>query len=104
MVLELGDSLGLSDDQVTVLQMVRDSLDTETEVMAAKLQEEIEEYGTNQNPRGLIDLMRPYNEEARIKLREVVSQVRSILTEEQWGQLPPQMRNFGRRGPGRRPG
>ncbi len=101
--LELSDSLGLTEPQVRALTVVRDSLIQQTEDMATELRAEIDEFGANQDPRGLMQLIRPKLEQARSNVRRSLDDVRDILTPSQWEQLPEDLRNFrAGQGPGLR--
>lgn len=102
LVLDLRDSVELTDAQVVVLTALRDTITAAIDSIAAELQTALEEAGPAQNPRALLDVMRPYTEDARAILLRRVETVRGILTPEQWERLPAPMRNMGRFGPRRR--
>ena len=106
LVLELRDSLGLTDEQAEAIAAVRDSLKAGTDSLAAELRSEIEQLGTNRDPRAFVALIRPTTQIARANVVRSVSALRRILTAEQWALLPVGLRNAGgqRRPPRRRGG
>ena len=88
LVLELSDSLDLTDEQREAIETVSDSLQAQNEALASELQLEIEEAGTEQNPRALLGLIQPKFEEAREIAQNSLEDLREILTEAQWELLP----------------
>ncbi|HEX9728369.1 MAG TPA: carboxypeptidase regulatory-like domain-containing protein [Gemmatimonadales bacterium] len=99
------DTLHLTDPQVASLESIRDSLVAANDSLATELKAEIDAYGTNREPRGLLALIQPKLQEARINLRRSVAAVRAVLTPEQWALLPEGIREIGvQAGRPRRPG
>ncbi len=88
LVLGLSDSLNLSDAQVADIEAVRDSLEAQNEALAAELQQQIEEAGTEQNTRALLGLIQPKFEAAREVAQNSLEDLRRVLTDEQWELLP----------------
>ena len=98
--LEMGDSLHLTADQVTRLTPIADSLRTTFDSLAAGLRRDLEEMGTNQDPRAMLGAIRPALQDARRATVEALRLVHDILAEDQWGQLPESIRRLDRRRPG----
>ncbi|MGD8727195.1 MAG: hypothetical protein PVH40_06095, partial [Gemmatimonadales bacterium] len=108
-VLELVDSLDLSHEQIERLAFLRDSLGGVNDSIGTALRTEIEEAagGAQQDPRALMEVIRPRMQEAVENLQRGLGAVREVLTEEQWELLPERVRNLGsqrgRQGGMRRP-
>ncbi len=94
-VIGMRDSLDLTDQQVSAIGAVGDTLTARNDSLAAELQEDLEAVGTN-NPQDLVAVMRPGTQAARTNVLAAVRAVREILTEEQWALLPAALRNAGR--------
>jgi len=106
LVLEHVDSIGLSHEQIDRLVVLRDSLATVNDSLAADLQQQIEG-ASGQSPQALLGLIRPKMQEAQENVRRSLEAVRAVLTEEQWKRLPEEIRRLGeqqqRPGRGMRP-
>jgi carboxypeptidase family protein len=92
-VLNLKDSLALTAEQVTRLEVVRDTLNAHNAALGDSLRKEIENEGANPDPARLMGIARPRLETLRNNMRQAWAQVRGVLTEEQWGKLPERYRN-----------
>jgi hypothetical protein len=109
-VLDLVDSLDLTHEQIARLAFLRDSLNVVNDSIGTALQAEIEEAtaGAPQDPRALVEVIRPRMQEAQENLQSGLAVVREVLTEEQWEMLPERVRDLGsqrgRQGGMRRPG
>jgi len=101
--LELSDSLGLSPDQIEILTAMRDSLTVENDSLAASLQRQIEAQG-GADPRALMSHIQPAMQSARANALAAIERMRAVLTDQQWEKMPAAIREYGRRGVGRRPG
>lgn len=101
--LDMADSLGLSPEQTELLSSMRDSLMADNDSLAAGLQRQIEETG-DQDPRALMQRIQPAMQSARTNALTAIERMRAILTAEQWERMPTGIREYGRRGVGRRPG
>ena len=102
-VIEMRDSLDLTDQQVSAIGVVGDTLTARNDSLAAELQEDLAAVGTN-NPQDLVAVIRPGTQAARTNVLAAVRALREILTEEQWALLPAALRNAGRGRGQRRPG
>ncbi len=100
--LELSDSLKLTASQVIRLTALRDSLTSQNDSLAEVLQSELEGAGGNENPRGLIQLIRPRMQEAQENARASLDKLRDVLTKEQWELLPKSLKEAGDARQGRR--
>ena len=110
-VLAMRDSLKLDSGQVRLLTPVADSLDAQKQVAVDSLRRVFDRLGTSPDPTRLIGLMpqlRPLFQGARDAVAHAVTQVHSILRDDQWDKVPAELRNFqatpnfrgGFRGPG----
>jgi hypothetical protein len=100
-ILALKDSLGLTDDQVTRLQAIADTLDAENRTLSDSVQAQIQRAGDRPDPLVLFGRIRPKLVQGREQGRRALEQARAVLTPAQWAELPEQIRNPGAR---RRPG
>ncbi len=101
--IEMEDSLGLSEEQATDLLRLSAELIQRNDSIASVLQEEIDQFGTN-DPQGMLQIIRPRMQDAQRNARETLDRLRELLTEEQWSLLPERIRNRaegGQRGQGR---
>jgi hypothetical protein len=110
-VLAMRDSLKLDSGQVALLTPVADSLDAQKQVAVDSLRRVLDRLGTSPDPTKLIGLMpqlRPLFQGARDAVAHSVTEVHSILRDDQWDKVPADLRNFQAtpnfRGGFRRPG
>jgi len=96
-ILALKDSLHLTDDQVTRLQAISDSLDAENRVLSDSVRAQIERAGDRPDPTVLFARIRPKLAQGREQSRRALEQARQILTPEQWSLLPERIRAPGSR-------
>ncbi len=96
-ILALKDSLHLTDDQVTRLQAISDSLDAENRVLSDSLRAQIERAGDRPDPTVLFARIRPKLAQGREQSRRALEQARQILTPDQWSLLPERIRAPGSR-------
>ncbi|MFQ5550209.1 MAG: hypothetical protein ACE5FJ_03115, partial [Gemmatimonadales bacterium] len=78
------------------LDALRSTFALYTDSIASVLQGEIDEYGTNQDQRGLVQILRNRLLDARDAARRTLEDINAILTENQWEMLPERLKNFGR--------
>jgi hypothetical protein len=90
---------------------VADSLDAQKQVAVDSLRRVLDRLGTSPDPTKLIGLMpqlRPLFQGARDAVAHSVTEVHSILRDDQWDKVPADLRNFQAtpnfRGGFRRPG
>lgn len=102
-ILELRDSLGLTDAQVKALGPITDSLRVATDSIAATLQKQIESVETGADMRSIFPMIQPRLQEGRDAYLKAIESARQVLTPEQWQKLPESLRNptlRRQRGPG----
>jgi hypothetical protein len=101
-ILALKDSVQLSDDQVSRLQPIADSLDAEHQVLSDSIKAQIERAGDRPDPTVLFARLRPELAQRREQSRKALEQARAVLTPEQWARVPETIRapGGGRRRPG----
>ena len=102
-ILNLRDTLKLSAEQVTKLQLVSDSLNAKNMEMAQVVLKDVESAGANPDMAALNASLRPVLEKVQANQQAALQQARAILNAEQWGRLPPRIRNGRAGGPGGRP-
>lgn len=104
-ILELKDSLALTDSQVVKLTALRDSTAASYAAIADSIRAAVTKAGSNADPARLFATMRPHLAKGRAISREVLQQAQSILTPEQWAKVPERIRapGAGRRGFGNGP-
>ena len=81
--LDMRDSLRLSEEQLTELLRMSAELIQLNDSIAAVLQEEIDQFGTN-DPQGMLQIIRPRMQDAQRNSRENALRLQEILSEEQW--------------------
>jgi hypothetical protein len=103
-IIELRDSLKLTDAQVTQLSVVSDTLAAKSQALGAAIRAQVAKQGSGGNPTAIISAIRPQIVEGRKNLAAAMTSVQSILTPEQWKQVPDHIKNppaaggFGGRG------
>ena len=101
-LLELKDSLALTDSQVVKLTALRDSTAATYATIADSIRAAVTKAGPNADPARLFAAMRPQLTKGRAMSRQVLVQAHAILTPEQWAKVPEQIKAPGgaRRGRG----
>ncbi len=104
-VLELRLGLRLTDAQVRQLTALADSTTAGNTRLADSARAMIEKAGANPDPARLFDSLRPMLTQGQAKAQDALKAVQSVLTAEQWAQVPERIRAPGPRfgGPGQRP-
>ncbi|HMA03640.1 MAG TPA: hypothetical protein VKP02_14830, partial [Gemmatimonadaceae bacterium] len=104
-ILELKDSLALTDSQVVRLTALRDSTTASYAAIADSIRAAVSKAGSSADPARLFAAMRPHLAKGRAISRGVLQQAQSILTPEQWAKVPERIRapGAGRRGFGNGP-
>lgn len=97
-ILERKDSLSLSDDQVTRLTTLRDSLDAKNKRVSDEVRSAIEKAGANPDPGALFGALRPKLDEGRENTQKALTEAKKILSSDQWGKLPDRVRSAGHGG------
>jgi hypothetical protein len=99
-ILELKDSLALTDTQVVKLTALRDSTAAKYEGIADSIRAAVTKVGANADPARMFAAMRPQLTKGRAMSREVLEESHAILTPEQWAKVPERIKSpgAGRRG------
>lgn len=101
-IVELRDSLKLTDDQVAKLHTISDSLSVKNDTMAAQIQRQVGDMVKGgATLMSIFPKIQPRLQEARNNFLAAVKQAQGVLTPEQWNELPESVRNpTMQRGPG----
>jgi hypothetical protein len=106
-IIELRDSLGLTDAQVAQLSVVSDTLVAKSLALGVVIRAEVAKRGTGANPMAIMSAIRPQIIEGRQNLTAALARVQTILTPDQWKKVPENIKSppvFGGRGRGGRGG
>jgi hypothetical protein len=101
-IINLKDSLQLSEEQVAKLTVVSDSLNVRNTDLAAVVRRDVESAGANPDMAALNARLRPQLEKVQANQQTALRLAQAILTPEQWQKLPPRIRNGRAGGPGAR--
>lgn len=101
-ILDMSDSLALTDSQIVALRAVSESLFVKVDALATALQAHIDSLGDSAELRTIFPTLQPRLQQARQDYLAAVRRAEAVLTPTQWQQLPDWLRNpaFGRRVPG----
>jgi hypothetical protein len=92
-ILALRDSLKLTDDQVTKLQVLRDSFATRVAAIADSLQQALAKAGPTAQPSAMLAIMRPSMAQGRSEMAKSLELAHALLTPEQWERVPDRIKN-----------
>jgi len=95
-VIQLKDSLGLSEAQVAQLQPLADSVTARNTALGAEIQKAMREAGANPDMGAVMRTMQPKLEQMRRENDAWMKRVESVLTAEQWAKVPDRVKNAGR--------
>jgi len=100
-IIQMRDTLQLTQDQVDKLTVISDTLAAKTKVIADSIRGQMAGK-SNPNPQALFALMRPLIMQGRQNMTAALAQAKDILTPEQWAKVPETVKNpprgLGRRG------
>lgn len=99
-VLQLRDSLALSDAQVSQLRPLADSVTARNTALGADVQKAMRDAGANPDMGAVMRTMQPRLEQMRNDNEAALQRIQSVLTAEQWAKVPERVKTAGR-GPGR---
>jgi hypothetical protein len=101
-LLELKDSLALTDSQVVKLTALRDSAAASYAAIGDSIRAQVTKAGANADPARLFASMRPQLTKGRAMSKQVLDEAHALLTAEQWAKVPERIKTPGaRRGQGR---
>ena len=103
-ILNIRIALNLSDEQVTKLETLSDSLKARTLGLSDQATKEIQKAGANADPGAIFSAMRPLLDAVRTNNTWAVTEAKGILTEEQWRQVPDRIKTAPQGGQGQRRG
>ena len=93
-ILERRDSLGLSPDQVSALRAIGDSLSMALDTMIASVQATLDSVtAAGGTLATAFPTIQPKLQEVREEYLSALRAAERVLTREQWGRLPPRLRN-----------
>lgn len=96
-IIQMRDTLKLTDDQVARLTLVSDTLAAKAQAVATAIRAEVQKKGAG-DPQAIMATIRPHIVEGRQALTVALTGAKSILTPEQWTQVPDSIktpRGFG---------
>jgi hypothetical protein len=99
-ILNLKDSLQLSEEQVAKLTIVSDSLNLKNTDLAQVVRKDVESAGANPDMAALNARLRPALEKVQANQQAALRNAQAILTPEQWAKLPARIRTGRGGGPG----
>jgi len=91
-IIQMRDSLNLSDAQVTQLTTVSDTLAAQALALGAQIRAEVAKQGSG-NPQAIMSKIRPQIVAGRQNLTAAMAQVQKILTPDQWKKVPENIKN-----------
>lgn len=101
-LVQLRDTIGLTDDQISKLRPIADSLGAKNQRLQAEMQKEMKNAGANPDFGALMGRMRPRTEAMQKNSLEALKEAQAILTPAQWAKVPDRIKTprspFG--GPG----
>ena len=111
-VMQLKDSLGLSDEQIAKLKPLSDSVSARNSALGAEMRKVVSDAGANPDMGALFGRIRPVMEKLQKQNGDAMREVEKILTSEQWAKVPerikrgqmPGMARPGQQPPRRPPG
>jgi hypothetical protein len=92
-IIEMRDLLTLTDTQVVRLQLLSDSLVANTDSLGRIVRGVVEKAGANPDPAALFAQIRPHLNRGRGLLEQALRDAQSVLTAEQWAQVPEDVKN-----------
>jgi hypothetical protein len=92
-LLELGDTLGLTDDQVAQIEMVSAALEAELAIVVEDLRGGIDEQADPQAAIAALREIQPRLVEGREAITRVMKAVQNVLTDDQWDMVPAALKN-----------
>lgn len=102
-IINLRDSLKLSEEQVARLRVVSDTLNAQNTELAETVRKDVEGAGANPDMAALNARLRPALEKVQANQQAALRKAQAILDAAQWAKLPPRIRNGRGGGPGGRP-
>jgi hypothetical protein len=103
-IVQMKDTLHLTEEQVSKLQAVADSLNTKNTALAQEVRKDVESAGANPDMAALQARMRGPLEKLQQNQQNAIKAAEKILTSEQWAKVPNRIKNGRGFGPGRNGG
>ncbi len=101
-VLDLKDTLQLSEAQTLAITALADSVQGKQEALITALSRQLEEGGSGGDPQRMMAALQPLFQEGMTTTRDAVQRLQSLLTPDQWARVPETIKNpvgrFGGRG------
>jgi hypothetical protein len=95
-VIQLKDSLGLSEAQVAQLQPLADSVQARNTALGAEVQKAMRDAGANPDMGAVMRTMQPRLEQMRRDNEATLQKIQAVLSAEQWAKVPDRVKNAGR--------
>ncbi|MGQ0650375.1 MAG: carboxypeptidase regulatory-like domain-containing protein [Gemmatimonadaceae bacterium] len=95
-VIQLKDSLALTEEQIGKLKPLADSIAAKNSALGQEVQKMIRDAGANPDMGAVMGRMQPRFQQLQKENEEVAKAIQAILTPEQWAKVPPRVRNGGR--------
>lgn len=92
-LIEMRDSLGLSDEQVKRLEPIRDTLAAKATKLGEEIRAAIAKLGNNPDPALVFPVVRPKLAEGRAHIMASRAAAQQVLTAEQWAKVPERVKN-----------
>jgi hypothetical protein len=92
-IIALKDTINLTDDQVTRLQAVADSLTAKNDTLIAGVEQQLAKGQGGADLAAVFPNIQPKLQEARNYYLAAIKSAQAILTPEQWNKLPDEIRN-----------
>ena len=94
-ILQLKDSLALTEQQLATLQPLSDSVAARNTALGAEFQKLLREAGANPDMGALMGRLQPRIQALQRQNDDLLKQVQAILTADQWAKVPPRVKNGG---------
>ncbi|MGH7694376.1 MAG: hypothetical protein ACRENH_05320, partial [Gemmatimonadaceae bacterium] len=91
-VVQLKDSLGLSDEQLARLKPLSDSLAARNSALGTEMRKVVSDAGANPDMGALFGRIRPVMEKLQKQNGDAMREVEKILTSEQWAKVPERIK------------
>ncbi len=95
-IIQLKDSLSLTEAQIATLQPLSDSITARNTALGAEIQKAMRDAGANPDMGAVMRTMQPKLAQMRQENEAWLKQVEATLTAEQWAKVPDRIKNAGR--------
>ncbi len=92
-IVDMKDSLGLTDQQTIKLNLVADTLNARLDSLITDLQAAVDKEKGSPNLQTLFPILRPKLQQARDDYLAAIKSAQAVLTADQWKKVPEELRN-----------